>query len=92
MSAALSSLGLVPRGEPCPVLERGREYEHNGEYAIELVFRSVATPYSDWSSRIDRFERFFGPNVQVQVQKLDAERRLVALTITSVPENTEATE
>lgn len=84
MAAALSSLGLVPRGEACPVLERAEEQvAEGGEYDLRLIFRSVATPYSDWQQRQQRFEKFFGPGVSAHVEKVDAKQRLVALTLRS---------
>lgn len=84
MAAALSSLGLVPRGEACPVLERAEEQvAEGGEYCLRLIFRSVATPYSDWEQRQERFERFFGPGVSAHVEKVDPKLRLVALTLRS---------
>lgn len=86
LSSAMSSLGLIPRGEACPVLERARERSvENGEYELELEFYSVATPFKSWIEKSDKYDRFFGPNVSVAVKKVDAEKRLVALVITSVP-------
>lgn len=83
LSSAMSSLGLIPPGEPCPILERGSERAIDGEYELKLVFYSVATPFRSWEERIERFERFFGPKVAVSVEKVDAEKRLVGLTIRS---------
>lgn len=84
MAAALSSLSLVPRGEACPVLERAEEFARvDGEYSLKLVFTSVATPYKAWTEKIERLERFFGPGVWAEVEKLDGAKRLVAVTLTS---------
>lgn len=83
LSEALSSLGLIPRGEACPILERGVERAVDGEYEIELIFYSVATPFKTWGERIEQCERFFGPDVKVIVKKVDAEKRLVGLAIRS---------
>lgn len=85
LSAALSSLGLVPRGEPCPeLLEGGESVGPAGEYCLRLLFRSVATPWSVWQGKKERYELFFGPGVTVEVEKVDSEKRLVAMTISSV--------
>ncbi|CAN8072763.1 unnamed protein product [Agarophyton chilense] len=85
LAPALSSLGLVPRGEPCPVLKSAEErVDDDGHYCIRLIFYSVATPYKDWAARVDKFERFFGPNVRASVSKQDAQQRLVALSLCSV--------
>lgn len=83
LSAAMTSLGLRPRGEACPVLERATEREVDGQYELDLVFYSVATPYKVWEERKDRYEPFFGPGVSVSVRKVDSERRLVGLAIRS---------
>lgn len=83
LSAAMTSLGLRPRGEACPVLERAAEREVDGQYELDLVFYSVATPYKVWEERKDRYETFFGPGVSVSVRKVDSEKRLVGLTIRS---------
>lgn len=98
LSSAMSSLGLIPRGEPCPILERATERagvhadDEGGEpfYEVELVFCSVATPYKTWVERMDRYDRFFGPNVTVSVKKVDAAKRLVALVIRSQTKSTTA--
>lgn len=83
LSAAMTSLGLRPRGEACPVLERAAERQVDGQYELDLVFYSVATPYKVWEERQDRYDSFFGPGVSVSVRKIDAEKRLVGLTIRS---------
>ena len=83
LQPALASLGLIPRGEPCPILQSAIERSVKGEYEIELLFKSVATPYKVWEERRDKYDKFFGPGVSVNVKKIDSENRLVALIITS---------
>lgn len=83
LSAALAALGLVPRGEACPELVRGEEKVVDGEYELKLVFYSVATPWAEWQGKTDKFERFFGPGVSAEVEKVDSEKRLVALKLRS---------
>lgn len=87
LQPALSSLGLIPRGEPCPVLQRATERATgDGEYEIEMEFYSVATPYKTWVQRMDKYDRFFGPGVNCSVRKIDAENRIVGLTVRSTGE------
>lgn len=82
LQAALAALGLIPRGEPCPELRSGEEsVTKDGEYCIRLTFYSVATPWKEWSGKIDKYERFFGPGVVADVEKVDSEKRLVALSL-----------
>lgn len=81
LQPALASLGLIPRGEACPVLQNAAESVEGGQYCIQLVFESLLTPYKEWESKQEKFERFFGPNVTVVVEKRDKAKRLVALSI-----------
>lgn len=84
LAAVLAALGLVPRGEACPELLEGEEsVGEKGEYRLKLTFYSVATPWKEWQGKIERYEQFFGPGVKVEVEKIDAEKRLVALTLSS---------
>lgn len=83
LSAAMAALGLIPRGEACPEVVRGEESVVDGQYQLKLIFYSVATPWSAWKEKIDKFERFFGPGVSAQVEKVDSEKRLVALMLRS---------
>jgi hypothetical protein len=83
LSAAMSALGLVPRGSACPSLLSASEHERDGKYVLALKFYSVETPYKTWEERIERMERFFGPDVSVEVEKLDGEKRLVQLRLVS---------
>ena len=84
LAAALSSLGLVPRGAACPELVAASESARDGKYCLTLKFYSVATPWEAWEERLDRYERFFGPGISAEVEKLDAEKRIVALRLIAV--------
>lgn len=81
LSAALSSLGLIPRGAACPELISASESSRDGKYCLTLQFYSVETPWKTWEGKIDRYERFFGPGIKAEVEKLDGEKRLVALKL-----------
>lgn len=83
LSAAVSALGLVPRGAACPELLRISERVKGGNYVLGMEFYSVETPYKQWTDRLERMERFFGPGVKVEVEKLDGEKRLVELRLVS---------
>jgi hypothetical protein len=83
LSAAMSALGLVPRGAACPALLSAAERDRDGKYVLALEFYSVETPYKDWEERVERMERFFGPDVTVEIEKLDGEKRLVELRLVS---------
>mmetsp|Transcript_10355 Transcript_10355/g.30732 ORF Transcript_10355/g.30732 Transcript_10355/m.30732 type:complete len:275 (+) Transcript_10355:180-1004(+) len=88
---ALKVLGLQPRGEGPPELLRLVESVVDGEYAMELVFASKATPYNNWLRNAHRYANFFGPNVRATVRKVSAERREVALGLITVPDGGDLT-
>lgn len=50
-----------------------------------MTFQSAETPYKVWADpeRVARYNRFFGPGVVAEVSKLDAEKRMVALKLTT---------
>ena len=61
-----------------------------------MTFQSAETPYKVWADpeRIQRYNTFFGPGIEASVQKVDAEKRIVALTLTTTsnaPESPAAT-
>lgn len=87
LSAAMSALGLVPRGSPCPELLRAAERDRDGKYVLALEFFSVETPYKQWVERVERMERFFGPNISAEVEKLDDAKRLVELRLISTADS-----
>lgn len=84
LAAALRALSLVPRGAVAPELVRAAEATtEGGEYSLALEFFSKETPFKTWAGVRERCERFFGPDVRVEVTKLDGEKRLVELKLIS---------
>jgi hypothetical protein len=55
----------------------------DGELTFSMIFRSDETPYRMWAEadRLARYEKFFGPGVRARVEKVDAAKRLVAITL-----------
>lgn len=55
----------------------------DGELVFSMIFKSDETPYRMWAEpeRVNRYERFFGPGVRARVEKVDAAKRLVAITL-----------
>ncbi len=83
MQPALSALGLIARGQPCPKLILAREAKEDGEYALELDFISLHTPYARWEEQVPKYEQFFGPRIKASTQKIDSVRRVVRLRLVS---------
>ncbi|KAJ8905274.1 hypothetical protein NDN08_001781 [Rhodosorus marinus] len=85
MDTALKALGLIPRGAPCPELLELREAIIDGNYALTMKFFSKATPYETWEEQVDKCTRFFGPNIIASLEKTNAKKREVELTLTVDP-------
>lgn len=83
MQPALSALGLIARGQPCPKLIMVKEALENEEYALELDFISLHTPYARWKEQVPKYEQFFGPKIKAATEKIDSERRIVRLRLVS---------
>lgn len=81
----MQALGLVMPNKEFPQLQYLRQGAENGELTFSMVFKSDDTPYRLWvePERIARYDKFFGPGVWSQVEKVDAQRRLVAIKLTT---------
>jgi len=83
LDTTVQALGLVMPNKEFPQLQYLTQGVENGELAFSMVFKSDDTPYRLWvePERIARYETFFGPGVWATVEKVDAERRLVAIKL-----------
>jgi hypothetical protein len=81
----VQALGLVMPNKEFPQLQYLKQGAEGGELTFTMVFKSDDTPYRVWvePERIARYDRFFGPGVWSQVEKVDAQRRLVAIKLTT---------
>ena len=63
-----------------------------GELSFNMIFQSLETPFKVWNepSRVSRYAKFFGPGVTAEVIKVDAEKRLVGLKLTTTSKSPEA--
>jgi len=88
LDTTVKKLGLVVPGKAYPQLQELRqERTPEGELAFTMVWQSVDTPYKMWADerRVKKYETFFGPNVNAEVVKIDAEQRLVGILLTTGP-------
>jgi len=86
LDSTVKSLGLVPPGKDYPELKYIQLKKVDEEnLAFAMVFSSPETPFNDWAdeSRIPKYETFFGPDVTANVIKVDADKRLVAIQLTT---------
>lgn len=86
LDTTVKKLGLVVPGKSYPQLQELRQdVTPDGELAFTMVWQSLDTPYKLWSDekRRKRYETFFGPGVGAEVVKIDAERRMVGIRLTS---------
>lgn len=87
LDTTVKKLGLVVPGKAYPQLrELRQERGPNGDALVfTMVWQSLDTPYKMWADerRLKKYETFFGPNVSVQVVKIDAEQRLVGIQLTT---------
>jgi len=89
LDSTLTALGLRLPQKKYPRLQSiTQEEAENGMLAFTLTFQSAETPYKVWSNpeRVRRYSKFFGPNVRAEVFKVDADKRIVALKLTTVSE------
>lgn len=93
LDTTVKKLGLVVPGKAYPQLRELREEDTNGELAFTMVWQSLDTPYKMWADerRVKKYETFFGPGVNAEVVKLDAEQRLVGIRLTTGPKVEAAT-
>mmetsp|Transcript_18597 Transcript_18597/g.17919 ORF Transcript_18597/g.17919 Transcript_18597/m.17919 type:complete len:292 (+) Transcript_18597:107-982(+) len=95
LDSTLDSLGLKLAQKKYPKMKTIIQEESDvGELIMTMVFESAETPYKVWSepARVERYARFFGPGVEAEVLKVNAETRLVGIKLTTRPLNEEETE
>jgi hypothetical protein len=94
LDTTVKKLGLVVPGKAYPQLQELRQEEIDGELAFTMVWQSVDTPYKMWADerRIKKYETFFGPDVNADVVKIDAEQRLVGIRLTTGERKPQPTE
>ena len=85
LDTTVKKLGLVVPGKAYPQLQELRQEEVDGELAFTMVWQSIDTPYKMWADerRVKKYETFFGPGVNAEVVKIDAEQRLVGIRLTT---------
>jgi hypothetical protein len=87
LDSTLESLGLKLPQRKYPKLQTIEQeaVKDGSQLRFTLTFQSLETPFKVWNDpeRVRRYSKFFGPNVIAQVQKVNAEERLVSLALTT---------
>lgn len=84
LDTTVKKLGLVIPGKAYPQLQELREeMTEDGELAFTMVWQSLDTPYKMWADerRVQKYSTFFGPGVNAECVKIDAEQRLVGIKL-----------
>jgi hypothetical protein len=68
---SLQRLGLSPTGEERPVLTTIRETSSGDHYVLVLAFHSPFIPFTTWQEKREKIEKFFGPNIEVQLEQAE---------------------
>jgi hypothetical protein len=86
LDSTLDALGLrLPAKKYPKLLNLIQEEEKDGQLSFTLTFQSVETPFKIWNEpeRVRKYCKFFGPNVKASVQKVDGDKRIVSLKLTT---------
>jgi len=86
LDTTLESLGLkLPQKKFPKMLSITLDESPKGELEYTMTFQSLETPYKVWADpeRVARYSKFFGPNIFAEVLKIDAEKRIVAIKLTT---------
>ena len=75
----LQRLGLSPTDEERPVLVSLKESAIADCYTLTLAFQSPFISLEIWQEKIDKIEKFFGPDIRVNIEQTDENKIEVAL-------------
>jgi len=79
LDSSLESLGLSPSDEERPLLNSLRETVVDGAYTLILEFYSPLISFETWEQKREKIEKFFGPNIRVELSQPDEDQVDVAL-------------
>ncbi|CAB1118370.1 unnamed protein product [Ectocarpus sp. CCAP 1310/34] len=94
LDTTVKFLGLVMPQSDYPQLQYiSQTIEPNGELGFSMVFQSKMTPFKRWvePERVEKYVAFFGPGVDAEVIKVDAQEKLVAIKLTTLPPGAQPT-
>jgi hypothetical protein len=87
LDSSLEHLKLSPTDQERPDLIGIREIAIDGNYALVLEFDSPWINLETWQNKSEKLEKFFGPDIRVEISQPVAERVDVALIATQESKN-----
>lgn len=84
LDRALAYLGLGSSNEQLPLVLGIRETSTEGAYTVVLEFESPEVPFESWQEKQQKMEKYFGPNIKVELTQPDTNRVEMALIKTEV--------
>jgi hypothetical protein len=82
LDSSLESLKLSPTDEERPLLVGVRETEVDGAYTLVLEFESPLISFDTWQQKREKIEKFFGPDIRVELTQPEENCVDVALIAT----------
>ena len=82
LDSSLESLGLSPSDEERPALRGLKETEVDGAYTLVLEFYSPLISFETWQQKREKIEKFFGPEIRVDLTQFEDDNVDVALIAT----------
>lgn len=86
LDTTVKRLGLVVPGKAYPqLLELRESVAENGELEFMMVWQSEDTPFKLWNDpkRVQKYATFFGPGVSAECIKVNAEKKIVGIKLTT---------
>ena len=79
LDECLAKFNLSPTDEERPVLVGVREQSRDGAYTLLMEFYSPFFTLEQWQERREKIEKFFGPDITVEITEEEKSRIDVAL-------------
>jgi hypothetical protein len=79
LDRALAYLGLGSSNEELPLVVGIRETATEGAYTVVLEFESPQVRFESWQEKQEKMEKYFGPNIKVELTQPDTDRVEMAL-------------
>ena len=79
LDESLEKLGLSPTDEDRPILVGIQEQSRDGAYTLLMEFYSPFFTLEQWQERREKIEKFFGPDITVEITEKEKSKIDVAL-------------